>query len=91
MTAPRSPGRAAPRALRCAIYTRKSTEQGLEQEFNSLHNQREAAEAYIQKPGARGLAPACLPLTTTVAPRAAAWTGRPCSGSWPRCGPAAST
>jgi site-specific DNA recombinase len=33
--------------LRCAIYTRKSTEEGLEQEFNSLDAQREAAEAYI--------------------------------------------
>jgi len=33
--------------MRCAIYTRKSTEEGLEQEFNSLHAQREAAEAYI--------------------------------------------
>ena len=35
------------RTLRCAIYTRKSTEEGLEQEFNSLEAQREAAEAYI--------------------------------------------
>ncbi len=34
--------------VRCAIYTRKSTEEGLEQEFNSLHAQRESAEAYIQ-------------------------------------------
>jgi site-specific DNA recombinase len=33
--------------VRCAIYTRKSTEEGLEQDFNSLHAQREAAEAYI--------------------------------------------
>ena len=33
---------------RCAIYTRKSTEEGLEQNFNSLQAQREAAEAYIQ-------------------------------------------
>jgi site-specific DNA recombinase len=33
--------------VRCAIYTRKSTEQGLEQAFNSLDAQREAAEAYI--------------------------------------------
>ena len=32
---------------RCAIYTRKSSEEGLEQEFNSLHAQRDAAEAYI--------------------------------------------
>jgi site-specific DNA recombinase len=33
---------------RCAIYTRKSSEEGLEQEFNSLHAQREACEAYIK-------------------------------------------
>lgn len=36
----------APR-LRCAIYTRKSSEDGLEQDFNSLHAQREACEAFI--------------------------------------------
>ena len=36
--------------LRCAVYTRKSSEHGLEQDFNSLDAQREAAEAYI-KPG----------------------------------------
>jgi len=36
-----------PPAVRCAIYTRKSSEDGLEQEFNSLDAQREAAEAYI--------------------------------------------
>ena len=35
-------------SLRCAIYTRVSTEHGLEQEFNSLDNQREASEAYIK-------------------------------------------
>src|SRR5437899_7854552 len=34
--------------IRCAIYTRKSTEEGLEQEFNSLMAQREAAESYIR-------------------------------------------
>src|SRR3989449_10294621 len=33
--------------VRCAIYTRKSTEEGLDQDFNSLQAQREAAEAYI--------------------------------------------
>jgi site-specific DNA recombinase len=33
--------------VRCAIYTRKSSEEGLEQSFNSLHAQREACEAYI--------------------------------------------
>jgi site-specific DNA recombinase len=36
-----------PKKLRCAIYTRKSSEEGLEQDFNSLHAQREACEAYI--------------------------------------------
>src|ERR1700678_3672359 len=35
-------------SFRCAIYTRVSTESGLEQEFNSLDNQREASEAYIR-------------------------------------------
>src|SRR5215203_5480409 len=35
------------KATRCAIYTRKSSEEGLEQDFNSLHAQREACEAYI--------------------------------------------
>lgn len=33
---------------RCAIYTRKSTAEGLEQDFNSLHAQREACEAFIR-------------------------------------------
>jgi len=33
---------------RCAVYTRKSSEEGLEQEFNSLHAQREACEANIR-------------------------------------------
>src|SRR5664280_1585393 len=37
----------APKDVRCAIYTRKSTEEGLNQEFNSLDAQREAGEAYI--------------------------------------------
>ena len=35
-------------SLRCAVYTRVSTEHGLEQEFNSLDNQREASEAICQ-------------------------------------------
>ena len=33
--------------LRCAVYTRKSSEEGLEMEFNSLDAQREACEAYV--------------------------------------------
>ncbi|TCJ41254.1 recombinase family protein [Parafrankia sp. BMG5.11] len=40
-------GSQAMKPLRCAVYTRKSTEDGLEQEFNSLDAQREACEAYI--------------------------------------------
>src|SRR6185295_7395916 len=54
---PQEPGcppmnKAVVRKLRCAVYTRKSSEEGLEQEFNSLDAQREACEAYIasQKP-----------------------------------------
>jgi len=39
-------GKSAP-LIRCAIYTRKSTEEGLDQEFNSLQAQRESAEAYV--------------------------------------------
>jgi len=35
------------KTLRCAVYTRKSTEEGLEQDFNSLHAQRQAGEAYV--------------------------------------------
>src|ERR1700684_3349329 len=37
-----------PKTIRCAIYTRKSTEHNLDLEFNSLHAQREACEAYIK-------------------------------------------
>jgi site-specific DNA recombinase len=37
-----------PRSVRCAIYTRKSSEHNLDLEFNSLHAQREACEAYIK-------------------------------------------
>jgi len=42
------------RTLRCAIYTRKSSEHGLEQDFNSLHAQRESAEAYIKSQAHEG-------------------------------------
>lgn len=46
----RTPGK----TLRCAIYTRKSTEHGLELEFNSLDAQREACEAYIKSQASEG-------------------------------------
>jgi DNA invertase Pin-like site-specific DNA recombinase len=42
------------RQIRCAIYTRKSTEEGLEQDFNSLDAQREACEAYVVSQKAEG-------------------------------------
>jgi site-specific DNA recombinase len=45
--------------VRCAVYTRKSTEEGLQGEFNTLDAQREAAEAYAKSQAAEGWA--CLP------------------------------
>ena len=45
--------------VRCAIYTRKSSEEGLEQEFNSLQAQREACEAFITSQRHEGWV--CLP------------------------------
>jgi site-specific DNA recombinase len=39
---------------RCAVYTRKSSEEGLEQDFNSLHAQREACEAFIRSQKGEG-------------------------------------
>jgi site-specific DNA recombinase len=45
--------------VRCAVYTRKSTEEGLEQEFNSLDAQREAGEAFVASQRAEGWT--CLP------------------------------
>ena len=48
-----------PPVVRCAIYTRKSTEEGLDQEFNSLDAQRESAEAYVKSQAHEGWT--CLP------------------------------
>src|SRR5439155_13724982 len=50
---------AAVKLVRCAVYTRKSTEEGLEQEFNSLHAQRESSEAFIKSHKQAGWV--CLP------------------------------
>ena len=58
----RSSGAGGPRRkerVRCAIYTRKSSEEGLEQEFNSLQAQREACEAFIASQRHEGWV--CLP------------------------------
>jgi len=51
----------AAKIVRCAIYTRKSTEEGLEKEFNSLDAQRATAEAYIASQQQEGWR--CLPAT----------------------------
>ncbi len=53
MNKARKPTPAQP-TIRCAIYTRKSTEEGLEQAFNTLDAQRECAEAYIKSQAAEG-------------------------------------
>lgn len=52
-------GAASGRRVRCAIYTRKSSEEGLDREFNSLDAQREAGEAYIASQKNEGWV--CLP------------------------------
>src|SRR3979411_233458 len=47
MTKKQPTATALPRKLRCAVYTRKSSEEGLEMEFNSLEAQRESCESYV--------------------------------------------
>ncbi len=44
----------APSSVRCAVYTRKSTDEGLDMDFNSLDAQREAGEAYIKSQAGQG-------------------------------------
>ena len=68
------------RKVRCAIYTRVSTDERLDMEFNSLDAQREAALAYIAEPEARGLDPRRRPLRRRRLLRRHAWSGRRCSG-----------
>ena len=57
------PPKAEPvRRLRCAIYSRKSREEGLDMEFNSLDAQRESCEAYITSQRPEGLGMPARPL-----------------------------
>jgi site-specific DNA recombinase len=49
-----SNGNGAPKPVRCAIYTRKSTDEGLNQDFNSLDAQRDAGEAFIRSQAGEG-------------------------------------
>ena len=82
-------GKPVARPIRCAIYTRKSTEEGLEQEFNSLDAQRESAEAYIAAQKHEGWT--CLPIaTTTAASPAGTWTAPRSSASCTTSRPARS-
>ncbi len=53
----RKPAASPTKAFRCAIYTRKSSEEGLEQDFNSLHAQRESCDAYIKSQRHEGWVP----------------------------------
>jgi site-specific DNA recombinase len=53
----RSPVPLRTKVFRCAIYTRKSSEEGLEQDFNSLHAQRESCDAYIKSQRHEGWTP----------------------------------
>jgi site-specific DNA recombinase len=53
----RKPTVSQTKVLRCAIYTRKSSEEGLEQDFNSLHAQRESCDAYIKSQRHEGWIP----------------------------------
>ena len=73
-------GKSQPR--RCAIYTRKSSEEGLEQDFNSLQAQREACEAFIKSQATEGWR-----LVKTAYDdgglSGGPWSVRPCSGCWP--------
>ncbi len=54
-------GRGGTKGIRCAIYTRKSSEEGLEQDFNSLDAQRESCEAYIKSQKHEGWAAIAAP------------------------------
>ena len=79
--------RGSAKLVRCAIYTRVSTDQGLEQDFNSLDAQYDASQAYIRSqahagwtlPGAKYEDGGFSGGNTT---------GPPCSGSSPTCAPA---
>ena len=64
---------------RCAIYTRKSSEDGLEQSFNSLDAQREACAAYVRSQAGEGWR-ASPPSMMTAASPADRWSALPCNG-----------
>jgi len=90
MTRKRAASRTIARIVRCAIYTRKSTEEGLEQEYNSLDAQYDACSAYIS-PVSAMKAGSCSPNAMTMAAsQVATWSGRGSSACWPMSTPARS-
>jgi hypothetical protein len=70
-----SDGSGPGKTIRCAIYTRKSTEEGLQQEFNSLDAQREASEAFIASQKNEGWQ-VITDHSMTAVTAAAIWIGR---------------
>ena len=58
--------------VRCAIYTRKSSEEGLEQDFNSLDAQREACAAYVASQASEGWV-RCCQSNAKLSPLCAGW------------------
>jgi site-specific DNA recombinase len=77
-----SNGTPAPKPVRCAIYTRKSTEEGLNQEFNSLDAQREAARL-TSSARSTTAGPWCPPSTATADTQAPTSNGPACGNCWP--------
>jgi site-specific DNA recombinase len=73
--------------IRCAIYTRKSSDEGLEQEFNSLDAQREACEAYIVSQRHAGWV-ALANMYDDGGLSGGRWSGLPSSGFWRTSRPA---
>ena len=80
----------AARTFRCAVYTRVSTEHGLEQDFNSLDAQREAAAAYVKSQAHEGWR-LIKESFDDAASRAALSRDLLCSGFWQRSAPSSST
>src|SRR3979411_1094249 len=76
----RNPAPPRTKVFRCAIYTRKSSEEGLEQDFNSLHAQRESCDAYIKSQRHEGWTP--LPALYDDGGYSGGSTARPALNRW---------
>src|SRR6201985_1142845 len=74
-----------PKAPKCAVYTRVSSDSGLEQDFNSLDAQREAAEAYIKSQAHEGWR-LVRDISTTAAFPVDRWSARRFRSYWTASG-----